>query len=550
MKNAFLYRIDLFKKQSFSLLFNLILVATFISFPLVEGAFGAVSSNVPLDDYAYNDLEKLVNQGLIKSDLWGTRPISRIEMARLIHEAREGWDMLLQEEQQNLEIIRKILVRFENEFWEELSVVSGFQESLNTFVKPIERVTMGYRFQDDDYSLFNNEGLDYYEGNNALVETTMRASFKGFLGVFVQPRFVYYENKDNLQDIKGNEVKDSHFTFHTYYSKLQLGKTEILYGRDTLWWNPCYHGALIMSNNAEPFRMYKLSNPNPTILPWFFKHLGLFKYSLVFATLDSQRLNPRPGNENFITNHNNPYFSALHLDMKPFPWLELGVNHINIYGGEGRTDLDYQDHLELMFRNKNLTGDQSANSETSAFMLLRWYHFSDFIPLAETLSLYGEWGGEDKAYPPDDRAFQVGLLFGDFLKWRSRLQLRLEYINTTPFKDEPKDVWYSHPEYPATYEGRVFGHHVGSNAEDYFARLDISMTPRVDLGLQADYERRGTALEAEEKVLQWQLDTHYRLSDHLSLLGMVGIEEMENAGFIKGETENHSFFSVWMRYYF
>lgn len=525
-------------------------MVAFITFFLIRPAFGAVSSNVPLDDHVYQDLDRLINQGLIKSDHWGTRPLSRIEVARLVHEARESWDRLAPEEQNNLGIIREILIRFEDEFWEELSVVSGFQDSLNTFIKPSDRVTLSYRYQDGGHSLFNNEGLDYYGGNNAFVDMTMRANFKGFLGFFAQPRFVYYENKDDLSDVKGHEVDDNHFTFHSYYSKLQLGKTEILYGRDSLWWNPCYHGALIMSNNAEPFRMFKVSNPHPTILPLFFKYLGLFKYSLVFATLDSQRLNPRPGQERFIEDHNNPYFSAIHLDMKPFPWLEFGINHINIYGGEDREDLDYQDHLEVLLRNKNLTGDLSANSETSAFMAFRWYRFSDFIPLAETVSLYGEWGGEDKAYPPDYRAFQVGLLFGDFLKWNSRLQLRLEYINTTPFKDEPKDVWYTHPAYPATYEGRVFGHHVGSNAEDYFARLDIALTSKLGMGLQADYERRGTALDAEEKVSQWQLDAHYRLSDHLSLLGVLGVEEIENAGFIKGPTGDHSFVSAWMRYYF
>ena len=130
------------------------------------------------------------------------------------------------------------------------------------------------------------------------------------------------------------------------------------------------------------------------------------------------------------------------------------------------------------------------------------------------------------------------------------MQLRLEYINTTPFRDEPKNVWYNHSEYPATYEGRVFGHHVGSNAEDYFARLDMAITRRVNIGLQTDYERRGTALEANEKAFQWQFDVHYRWTDSISLLGEIGIENVENVDFIKGQEDQRSFFSLWMRYYF
>jgi hypothetical protein len=549
MINAFLPILRLHYK-AFPSFIGRFLIVVWVSLFYTGPVFGIASTNVPLDDYAYKDLEKLIVQGLIKSDLWGTRPMSRLEMARLVYDARENWEMIPPQEKKTLTVIEEILIRFEKRFREELEAVSGHQTIVKTFIKPLERITFHYRYQDGDYSGPNNEGLDFYESNNALIDATMRAKIAGYFGLFVQPRFLYYENKDDLRSIKGDEVEEADTVFQKAYINLTVKNFEIQYGKDSLWWGPGYHGALIMSNNAEPFGIFKLSNPAPTILPWFFRYLGLFKYNLIFGTLDSNRLNPRPGRESFITDHDNPYFSGLHLDMKPFPWFEWGINHINIYGGEGRKGLDFQDHLEILFRNKNLSGKQSANSETSAFIMLRWYDFSDFLPLAETLSFYGEWGGEDKAYPPDDRAYQMGLLFGDFLKWQSRLQLRLEYTNTTPFRDEPKDVWYAHPEYPATYEGRVLGHHVGSNAEDYFARLDISMTPRLDLGLQADYEWRGTALEAEEKVVQWQLDTHYRWTENTSLFGVVGIEEVENHDFVKGASERNSFFSLMMRYYF
>jgi hypothetical protein len=521
-----------------------------IYFLWVVPALGQVSTNVPVDDCAYRDLEKVIAQGLIKSDLWGTRPMSRFEMARLVQEARESWEWLTLEERQNLGLIREILLRLEKRFREDIDEVMGFQKTVSTFVKPAERVTAYYRYQNHAHSTFNNEGIDYYDGGNAVVDLTMRARIASYLGLYAQPRFVNYQNSEDLRDVKGNKVEETSTDSQKHYAKLDIYNWEIQYGVDSLWWNPSHHGALIMSNNAEPFQMVKLSNPLPTMLPLGLDFLGLLKFNFIFTTLDSNRLNPRPGQEQLLNERNEPYLFGLHLDFKPRPWLEFGLNHLSIYGGEGRGGLSTHDHLRVMFRNENLTGQLSANSQSSAFFLIRWYHFSNFLSISETLSLYGELGGEDEGYPPDNRAFQLGILLGDFLKRNGRLQLRLEYANTTPFKDELKTVWYSHGEYPATYEGRIFGHHVGSNAEDIFARLGILLNPKLEIGLQGDYERHGTSLEAEERVLQGQIDVLYRPKNDFSIIGCAGMEHVENLGFIKGSDDDCMFLSLRLRYYF
>ena len=51
--------------------------------------FGLVSTNVPLDHWSYDAVDKLVGQGLIRSSMLTTKPVSRLEMARLIAEAVE-----------------------------------------------------------------------------------------------------------------------------------------------------------------------------------------------------------------------------------------------------------------------------------------------------------------------------------------------------------------------------------------------------------------------------------------------------------------------------
>lgn len=50
-------------------------------------AFAYPSNNVPLDNWAYEGLDKLAGFGLIHSDVHGMRPYTRLEVARLVGEA-------------------------------------------------------------------------------------------------------------------------------------------------------------------------------------------------------------------------------------------------------------------------------------------------------------------------------------------------------------------------------------------------------------------------------------------------------------------------------
>lgn len=543
------YTTSLKTRDSIFSLFVMLMTGGLTFFLLIGLAFGKVSTNVPLDDFSYKDLDKLIAQGLIISDLSGTKPLTRIEMARLINEARENFKRLSQYERHRLSFVHGTLTRLENEFIEEHQALTDSKAVVDTFIKPAERISLHYRYQDDASSICNNEGLNYYDGSNTVFDLTMRARIVSNLGLFVQPRFFYLENRDDFQDIMGNEIKESAIELHKYTAKLDVKNLEMTYGKDTLWWSPSYHGALIMSNNAEPFKMFKLSNPIPIALPGFLNGLGLFKGNFIFTSLGSNRLSPVPSQEEFINGHGNPSLAGLHLNFKPRPWFEFGINKINIYGGEGRKGLTAGEHFNLFFNN-DIGSGHTANSETSAFFLFRWYNFDHFLPLSETLSLYGELGGEGEDYPPDNTAFQLGLFLGDFLKAGGRLHLRIEYTNTTPFNNDSESVWYTHHEYPATYDGRVLGHHVGSHAEDIFSRLSFLVNQKFEVGLQADLERHGTSLDTEERLLQGAIDALYRFNDNLSILASAGIENAENVDFNKDVKEERTFFSILTRYSF
>ena len=520
-------------------LFGMILCALFC-LTLTAPSPATVSTNVPLDDVSYLYVEKLIAQGLVKSDVWATRPFSRFEMARLIAEARKNWAKLSQAERAELALIGNLLEWLEKRFQEEIEDLTGAKKAARTFFKPADRASVLYRYQDGSYSVFNKQGLDFYDGNNFEADLTMRSRLANCVGLFLQPRFVYY-GEEGAKNEKGEEVDQTKFDFLTYYAKLDLYNIELELGADSLWWNPAHSGSLLMSDNAEPFPMIKLSNPIPTVLPW---NLGLFKYNLVFGILDSDRLNPLYPDAYIIENYNEPYFAGIHVDFKPRPWLEFGFNLISIYGGEG-VDLSFADHFRAIFTNANLTGNVSANSQFSMFWNFR---FNDIWRVARTLSFYGEWGGEDMALPPDRRAYQLGLRLGDFLKWKGRLQLTLEYTSTSP--ESVPTAWYTNSEYPATYEGKVFGHHVGTDGEDFYGSLCILVNPKLQILIDGSYERRRTTLENGERSLLGRVGATYFLSEKMILTGSVGLENVDNVDYVEGATDNRSFVSFQLRYYF
>jgi len=69
------------------------------------------------------------------------------------------------------------------------------------------------------------------------------------------------------------------------------------------------------------------------------------------------------------------------------------------------------------------------------------------------------------------------------------MDLRVEYVNTAP---NPKPTaWYIQGDYPPTFHERLFGHHVGSNADSIFTRLTGYILPNLQLGVDFNLETQG-----------------------------------------------------------
>ena len=117
-----------------------------------------------------------------------------------------------------------------------------------------------------------------------------------------------------------------------------------------------------------------------------------------------------------------------------------------------------------------------------------------------------------------------GVQLNDLFK-TGRTDLRIEYADN--HVSGSPNVFYNHSLYTSgyTYEGRVMGHHMGTDSRDVFVQLSHYLTDDmiVDIAfdrqthrLSADTQRERDILECDLTVfpcLNWRIRTGYRFED-------------------------------------
>jgi len=512
----------------------------FLAFP-APYAFAVSSVNVPLDSWAYEALDKLEGYGLIDSAVSGTKPYSRLEAARLVEEAlRRRDDFVLRKRPSGFaeeKLIPSLLDRLKKEFKVELIEMGVIEGSpAPTYLKPVDEVILKYIYQTDNpvkrpqngsppthtiYPIYNNDGIVYQKYNNFSADLLGEGRLWNHFSLYYQLILKLFESKNADLDVQ------------KWHLKAEGLNIELEVGRDSLWWGPGRHGALLMTNNAQPFDLVKFSNPQPFLLPL----LGPLKFNLFFSRLD----------------YGTPYIPepllyGLRLNFKPHPIFELGISHVVIFEGEGRRDLSIGDYFNILYGNVNREGTKlDSNQQLAIDLSLRWPNFDKILPIARSLKFYGEIGAEDTGFPPDRRAYMLGFFLTD-LFLTGRIDLRFEYWNTSA--ESVPAAWYTHGFYPPIYYERIFGHHVGSNGEDIFVRLTGYLSSKLLLGFDSDIETHGRKDAIKTNSYQFGADLDYLIRDGMNIKGRYILEYFRDPSSIAGGDSTHHLFGLEFRWRF
>ncbi|RPJ39507.1 MAG: capsule assembly Wzi family protein [Planctomycetaceae bacterium] len=436
-----------------------------------------VSTNVPLDHWSYTAVDKLADYALIDSAMLTTRPISRIEMARHIGQAMHR----LEKEKNPPAVLLSILDRLQKEFEGELILIGVLEgSSAGTYVKPVEDPYMKYLYARREPDIENVRGDVFRRGSNYRTGFASRGTFFDLFAFYLHPEYIDSSEEDADVDlIEG-------------YGKAMAGPIEFELGKDSLWWGPGRHGSILMSNNAAPLTMIKVTNPQPIQLPWIFRAFGPFRMQWFLAELEEDRDFPEAR------------FSGIRLNIKPHPSVELGASRVMQSGGRGMPRVDVSDYARMFLART----EQEENNQIAGFDASVLIPLGD-NPLLRSFKFYGDTAGEDEAAGwPSKWSFLLGLQLNDILR-TGRTDLRFEYADTHQFL-------YEHSVYTSgyTYEDRVMGHHVGPDARDLFVQLSHYLMDDLLVDVAFDWQTFGTSTADQSRmnILECNL-TYFPSSD-------------------------------------
>jgi hypothetical protein len=519
------------------------------------------SANVPLDSPIYLYLEKLAGSGLVTSDIWGVRPFSRAEAARLVLEAERG---LADGAGGSQPLARQFIARLKELLPRETALRTTGDRPPLFDVNPLVSARLRYVHLDGtsrsyerpvhdpgDDGVFGigsglrpvnaypspaqqhgvegtpllegNEGTRYHEGHNGQFQFASEAYLADVASLLLEPLLLYQPGQgEKLRLNKG-------------YIKLGGGGLELELGRDADWLGPGNRTAITLSNNPRNLDQAKLWSPEPIRL-WF---LGDVKYALIVSRLDRT-----------ITNgaERQPWFYALKLSVKPLETLEIGFNLGRQQGGPGVND-SIGDNIRGL-----LGGTNADNSNSVAGFDLRLR-----LPWLRNTILYGEFSGEDTAaFWPIVESYVAGIYIPN-LTSDGRNELRFEYY-------QGNSILSTHWMFPEgyLYKGMNLGPFEGGASQQLFWRFSHYFSPRNSLSLdyfhtergnrgrlpidsQGNFDASGT-MQGVERANAGRIQWRFPLYGDLDAELLYGYERITNFNLVPGVDRHNQLFKVDVSY--
>jgi len=465
-------------------------VFTYDEKPPTRESIGSVG--IPLDHWAYDAVDRLVALGYVSSAIQSARPWPRMEFERIVEEAD---DKVRDNVTGTDPSVVKLLNALKLEFSEEAALMAGDKvapiqlESIYTRVMGIAGTPLrdGYHFSQ---TVAYDYGRPYGEGVNFITGFSTRATYNQFSFYFrgeyqhapvgpipgaaaqqaigVADALASGSNPVLFQPPAVPFPAVNQFQVLDAMVSINLWKYQISAGQQSLWYGPGKSGGFLMSNNAEPMLMVRLSNPNPQRLPGILEIFGpvsteIFLGRLTGYTLETPNIvNGDPVPQNQLK---QPFVSSERFTMKPTPNLELGFGNSSVFAGT-----DFPLNLRSIFRSCCIQGNAAGATDPGDRRTT--FTFSYRIPyLRNWLTLYTDSFNEDNSTPilfPRLSAMNPGLYLSHVPRF-SKLDLRVEgFYTNVPGLLFPYHFYFNeHYRSGYTNDGNIMGNIIGREGTGY-----------------------------------------------------------------------------------
>ncbi len=297
------------------------------------------STYVPLDSWVYPAVERLGALGVVRDDLLGLRPWTRLAVSRMLEDVDD----------EELDTSAAVLVRsLQAEFTREAKLDAGKPNQAISLDQVYSRVQFisGRPLNDGLHfgqTIANDFGRPYGQGWQQINGFETRAE-QGRFSCFVRGEYQHSPSlpgysanvaqviatQDNtpVQSFNGRAALNSFRLLDTYVSMHLLGQ-EFSVGKQSYWWGPDDGSAMMLSDNAEPFYSLRIKRATPLYIPLLSKLLGPFQYDNFFGKLSGHKF-PR-----------QPFFYGQKISFSPTKNLELGFSRDAVIAGEGVAPLTF-----------------------------------------------------------------------------------------------------------------------------------------------------------------------------------------------------------------
>ncbi|CUH94462.1 putative secreted protein [Propionispora sp. 2/2-37] len=480
-----------------------------------------VSPNVPLSSPFYEYIEKFDGMGYLESLPTGTKPYTRMQMAKWVEEIRTK-----SQELPLPEYLAGSLKEMERDLEPELNVLAGEKADTGVGLKEVrlqaayyDGAAFGYKGTKAGYQPLNinNNGYRYGENGNFVASAWLGGKLDNNLVAVVEPRFSYDEEQRGQADITSG------------YIKTRWNGTSIQIGKDPVFWGHGATGSLLLGNNMEPLTSVKISNLEPYKTRGFFRFLGEMNVTGLYSVLEDDRTDNTPHEVN------SPSFFALRSDFTPQKNFTFGLSFASMLGGDGRALAggDYWDWL--LGRNADAAGDKWNNIAGLDF---KWR-----LPKWGGVQLYGELYGEDQAnYMPSRVAERAGIVIPR-LSRDGAWDMRIEYAHTTY-------AWYVHQLYTSgyIYKGNIIGDPMGTAATQYYIAINRYLDNNSQVSFNLGRTDMGENQNVQQQVNSVWVGYKKQLEKTMFLDMAVGLARLDNAGFVPGNKQTNHFASAGLRW--
>jgi hypothetical protein len=458
------------------------------------------SPYVPLDSWIYPAFDRIAAMGYVNSGIFGMRPWTRLECARLLGEAQDqvaGSNAESSEAQQLLDAL-------EREFSIEVESQGGGDnrhlqaESVYTRLTGIsgQPLNDGYHF---GQTILNDYGRPFAEGVNNVTGFSGWAS-EGHLVAYVRGEYQHAPSSPALsaqarQFIAGADGAQLPLPPNTpapavdqvqlldAYLAMNFANWQVSFGKQSLWWGPSDGGPILFSDNAVPITMFRVNRVSPFKLPSILGLMGPMRLEFFVGQLTGHDfIFP---NDTILVGQwgvplgRQPFLHGEKLSFKPTSNFEFSVSETTVFAG-GPYALTLHNLL------KSYTGFIVAQSSTATDITdpRSAIDFTYRVPgLRKWLTFYGDAFTEDEYSPlayPRKAAFQGGI-YMPTIPGISKLDLRVEGGSTSPV-DFPacNGCFYQNSLFVNSYtnHGNLLGTWMGRASQGEQAWATYWLTPR------------------------------------------------------------------------